>query len=163
MKYTQAGPEYDHVRKRSWEKTGCLLTADGSEDAAVTPEGLENFVVPGPMTMLDPSPQPPPPCVPAPGATSTDIEEQATEDDADEDNADEHPSNDVDERLVDDLSDRVFTMAGKRIRCLYENGWFTGSVEYFNSKLNEYKVSYEDGTTDYIDPGSVDGVECYWM
>jgi len=28
-------PEYDNLRRRCWEKTGCLMTADGSEDPSV--------------------------------------------------------------------------------------------------------------------------------
>ena len=31
------GPEYEHLRSRCWQKTGCLITADGSEDLYITP------------------------------------------------------------------------------------------------------------------------------
>ena len=34
---------YDNFRWRLFEKTGCLITADGSEDAKVSPEGLLNY------------------------------------------------------------------------------------------------------------------------
>ena len=44
--------KYDHLRKRCWEKTGCLITADGSEDAKITPEGLADFKVPPPLSYL---------------------------------------------------------------------------------------------------------------
>ena len=44
--------KYDHLRKRSWEKTGSLITADGSEDAKITPEGLADYKVPPPLSYL---------------------------------------------------------------------------------------------------------------
>ena len=44
--------KYDHLRKRCWEKTGCLITADGSEDAKITPEGLADYKVPPPLLYL---------------------------------------------------------------------------------------------------------------
>ena len=28
-----------------WQKTGCLITADGSEDGLIKPEGLKSYVV----------------------------------------------------------------------------------------------------------------------
>ena len=31
----------------------------------------------------------------------------------------------------------------------YENGWFTGAIEYYNSKLKEYVVSYLDDILDF--------------
>ena len=54
--------QYDSTRWRYFQKTGCLLTANGEDDALVTPEGLPNYVVqrPSPVrplpftpTMLD--------------------------------------------------------------------------------------------------------------
>ena len=48
------GEEYDHLRLRVWQKTGCLMTANGSDDEKITPEGLPNYVVP-PPTILEPS------------------------------------------------------------------------------------------------------------
>ena len=41
-------PEYDNLRKSCWVKTGCLLTADGSDDNLVKPEGLDGYKVPPP-------------------------------------------------------------------------------------------------------------------
>ena len=49
---TLCGPEYDNLRKRCWEKTGCLMTADGSEDDKVTPEGLPSYKIPPPLLYL---------------------------------------------------------------------------------------------------------------
>ena len=36
-------PNYDGFRRNCFAKTGCLLTADGSEDDLVKPEGLLNY------------------------------------------------------------------------------------------------------------------------
>ena len=41
---------------RQFEKTGCLITADGSEDDKINPEGLPNYRVP-PPSLLDPAPE----------------------------------------------------------------------------------------------------------
>ena len=39
---------YDNFRKRMWQKTGCLITADGSDDNLIQPEGIQNYEVPPP-------------------------------------------------------------------------------------------------------------------
>ena len=44
--------KYHHLKKRCWEKTFCLITADGSEDAKITPEGLADYKVPPPLLYL---------------------------------------------------------------------------------------------------------------
>ena len=46
--------KYDAMRRRFFEKTGCLLTATGEHDELVQPEGLPNYQVPAP-SMADPS------------------------------------------------------------------------------------------------------------
>ena len=51
-------PSYEKFRWRLFEKTGCLITANGSEDDKINPEGLPNYKVPPPI-MLDPSTAPP--------------------------------------------------------------------------------------------------------
>ena len=33
-------PKYDNLRKSCWTKSGCLITADGSDDHLIKPEGL---------------------------------------------------------------------------------------------------------------------------
>ena len=47
-------PEYDNLRKSCWLKTGCLLTADGSDDNLVKLEGLDGYEVP-PPSFCDPN------------------------------------------------------------------------------------------------------------
>ena len=43
-KLTTSG-KYDDLFKRCWETTGCLITADRSEDDKIKPEGLHNYKV----------------------------------------------------------------------------------------------------------------------
>ena len=51
-------PKYDHLRYRLFEKTGTLITADGSDDEKIQPEGLPNYNV-QPPSVIDASPAPP--------------------------------------------------------------------------------------------------------
>ena len=45
---------YDHLRRQCWIKTGCLISADGSNDNFIKQEGLSNYDV-VPPSCLDPS------------------------------------------------------------------------------------------------------------
>ena len=47
--------KYDRLRSACWTATGCLLTADGSDDHLVKPEGLPEFKVPPPTTSFNES------------------------------------------------------------------------------------------------------------
>jgi hypothetical protein len=50
-----AKSDYDSVRFRCFQKTGCLITADGSDDDKIKPEGLEDcYVVPPPLSIKSP-------------------------------------------------------------------------------------------------------------
>ena len=46
-----ASSKYDSFRWQMLEKTGCLVTADGSEDKKIQPEGLSNYTVPPPIAL----------------------------------------------------------------------------------------------------------------
>ena len=46
--------DFDGYRWSLFEKTGCLMTADGSEDEIISTEGLVEYKVPPPMALLDP-------------------------------------------------------------------------------------------------------------
>ena len=63
--------------------------------------------------------------------------------------------------LEDNVRDRDITdtFVGKKLKTLYENGWFIGDIMYFNTALEEYKVVYPDGTYDYIRKDDFDGVQ----
>ena len=49
-------PEYDILRMICWQKTSCLMTADGTDDYLIKPEGIPNYSVP-PLLLLDPAEQ----------------------------------------------------------------------------------------------------------
>ena len=49
---TLCGTNYEHLRKRCWEKTGYLITADGSDDDKISPEGLLMYKVPPPIDYI---------------------------------------------------------------------------------------------------------------
>ena len=53
----------------------------------------------------------------------------------------------------------VDSFVGRKIKALYENGWFVGKINYYNKLLEEYYVLYEDDTEDYISLDDSDGVE----
>ena len=63
--------------------------------------------------------------------------------------------------MEDKYEDRDFSdkLVGIKVTALYENGWFTGTIEYYNVKLKEYKVNYLDNTSDFVSPHDFDGVE----
>ena len=42
---------------------------------------------------------------------------------------------------------------------LYDNGWFVGNILYFNTTLKEYKVIYDDETSDFVAENDIDDVE----
>ena len=66
--------------------------------------------------------------------------------------------------LEDNIKDRDITddLVGKKVKALYENGWFIRDIKYFNTTLEEYKVIYPDGTSDYITKGEFDGVTSFF-
>ena len=54
--------------------------------------------------------------------------------------------------LEDNEKDRTSDeeLVGRETREYYDNGWFNGSINYFNKMLVEYKVTFTDGSIDYI-------------
>ena len=55
---------------------------------------------------------------------------------------------------------KIAPLVGKKIRGNYETGWHYGKIEYFNVKMEEYKVSFADGLDpDYIKESDIDGVD----
>ena len=63
--------------------------------------------------------------------------------------------------MEDNVEDRSedHDLKGRKVEILYSNGWFMGDINYFNSNLNEYKVTFTDGTCDYIKFSDIDGIE----
>ena len=58
-------------------------------------------------------------------------------------------------------ADRYFDwgFSGRKMKVSYENGWFIGSIEYYNVDLGKYHIAFEDGSEDYIAPSDIDNVE----
>ena len=54
--------------------------------------------------------------------------------------------------VIDRLEDRDHNdnRISRKMRVFYGNGWFNGSIDYYNTVLKEYRVSIYDGTSDYI-------------
>ena len=70
-----------------------------------------------------------------------------------EDEERENEEDRMDDRVEDD------ELVGRKIKALYENGWFIGKIKYFNTVLCEYKVDFSDGTSDYLAIQDIDGIE----
>ena len=96
------------------------------------------------------------------------VEDKVTdkEDDKDDDNDKEKTGEDVEKGeeeeeeegvKIDNEEDRNYSekLVGEKIRGNYETGWHTGTIQWFNTKLMEYNVLFEDGSDDYITTGQV--------
>ena len=153
------GPDYDHFRWRCFEKNGMLLTADGSSDDKVAPEGLKNFQVMESLPMKEndlieietPEAKPDP--------SDEIVEDELFTTMENEENLDLKSNDDLEEEREDNESDRIYNdkLIGEKIRGLYETGWHTGTVEYFNTELEEYCVTFKDNSEDYIKKNDIDG------
>ena len=148
-------PIYDKLRWSIFEKTGCLITSDGSDDHLIKPEGLSDYSVPLPSLFIQLSSNQPEVATAGPAEMPPDVEEH--------ENVNAYENRDADEQLEDSEGDRVyqdeFNLVGRKLKALYNNGWFTGDILYFNTSLNEYKVQFDDGSMDYIEPSDIDNVE----
>ena len=132
------------------------MTADGTEDYLVQPKGLPDYNIPPPSMiesdsvtsgMQNPEPN-----------ENVDIEpenESLLNDDDDDD--------DERKEFEDNIAERIFNheLGGKQVKGLYENGWFIGKIQYFNRRLDDFKVVFEDDTIDYISKKDIDDVELF--
>ena len=148
------GPEYEHLRWRCWQKTGCLMTADGTEDQLITPEGLPGYIVPPRLLYLPVTDVIPVPNVP----DSNEVEQN---EDLETLNEELEESDDEGGQWEDHEDDRYYDgqYCGQKVKALYENGWFIGSFDYFNGDIQKYLLSYPDGSDDYIGLEDIDGVD----
>ena len=152
------GPTYANLQARCWQKTACLITADGSEDDLVTPEGLPGYKVPAPLLYL-----------PVSDAVPTTKITYATEDQEDAD--DEQLEQDMEEpgeegeEWEHNEDDQYYYVeyCGRKIKAHYENGWFEGTLEYFNNDMKKYRMTYTNGSEGYIGLEDMDGVEVILM
>ena len=158
-KLTTSG-KYDTFLRGCWERTGCLITADGSEDAKIKPEGLPNYVVPPPIDYVEPMTSEPSSNTVPEELSQTNKEGHTPEEEILED--EEEPPADDEAMLLDEPEDRDFSdeLVGLKLKVLYETGWVVGVVEYYNRALKEYKVCFEDGSTDdFISEDDIGGGE----
>ena len=95
-----------------------------------------------PMTCETPEPEAPP---------THDLEDE------EENNMCKTNDNDleIDYESVRDLN---HNLVGRKIKAI-GNGWYTGSISWFNSKIKKLCLAFEDGTDDYIFTEDIDGVE----
>lgn len=151
---------YDKFRWRCFEKTGCLITADGSDDSKISPEGLSDYKVPPPLPMRGPG-EYVEDGTPNAAIEPEDIAEQEDILEPSQATFAESELVDVTSELSDSVQDRVYDdfLVGKTLQSLYEGGFRTGMIDYYNRKLKEYHVLYEDCDEDYVKYCDIDGLE----
>ena len=144
----QEGSIYNECLWRYFEKTGCLITADGSDDDKISPEGVKDYKVPKPVEFIEP---PKDPVLDDPPQAESNESVQSTE---------IYDEEEVEER-IDDENSRLFDYenVGRKIKALYDSGWHIGEIKYYNVTLAEYKIDFEDGSVDYISLDEIDGIE----
>ena len=67
--------------------------------------------------------------------------------------------------MMDDVKYCLFDheLVGRNVKSCYENGWFIGNIKYYNTQLSALKVDFQDGTSDYIQLGDIDGIEVIFL
>lgn len=139
--------EYSKTRYRCFEKTGCLITADGSEDDKISPEGLTNYVVPPPLPIhveIDP-------VIPTPAAELQDVDEDTSE----LEELETIPDKRV-ELAVDRTSDHPLV---NRTGSVCYDDWHDGTITWYNTKLDECRVLFADKSEDYLKLDDFNGVD----
>ena len=97
----------------------------------------------------------------APTSNVTKPAEQDQEGEAQEAQEDEELDPQTVTEREDKESDRTTDapLVGRQLRGLYENGWFVGEIQYFNRSLEEYCVTFQDGSSDYVTNDDIDGTD----
>ena len=132
------------------------MTADGSDDNKVSPESLPEYKIP-PPSIADASASLPvsnevEPAENEEEAQAGEGEEEEEEDEILVEESDNPDPSDIAE-LEDKECDRFYDdeCIGREVRALYENGWFTGEIIYFNTVLAKHLVEYADSSTELVD------------
>lgn len=166
-------PKYDHSRWKCFERTGCLITVDGSDDDKIKPEGMKDYIVPPPIpipTGDDPF-ESVPEGEPMPEDTlyADDVIMDAVVDDDNTDQSNnENSAEDDMEEEVDEEEDRVFdhNLVGLRIKVFYDNlgDWFVGNVTWYNRKMKKLRLHFTtDDSDDYISEDMINGIDMILM
>ena len=136
-----------------------MVSADGSNDDKIAPEGLQNYHAPPPHQYLEPAVQ-------LPESNQVEFEEPplslSLSDTMVVDENNFIPDDqELHERIDREENRIVDSFVGRKIKALYD--WFVGKINYYNKLLEEYYVLYEDNTEDYISLDDVDGVEVHLL
>ena len=151
------GVDYESFRKGCFLRTGCLITADGSEDDKIKPEGLSGFdVVPplirnGPDDEIDDTPEP--------AEDPDDVIEPENLLMPDESEEEEEDLGLME--VYDSSLDRSYkdSLVGRKIRVNCEDGLHVGRIDYYNTKIHEYRVVFEDSMEDmFVKSSDMDGI-----
>ena len=70
---------------------------------------------------------------------------------------------DGDENRIDSEDDRDYThaMVRRTIQALYTSRIFLGEITWYNAKMEEFKVSFNDCSDDYMGLKDIDGVKVF--
>ena len=63
-------------------------------------------------------------------------------------------------KIVPDVKIRDISL---KDRDIFVNGWLIGDIERFNATLEEYKIIYPNGKSDYIAKDVFDGVQVFFL
>ena len=130
-----------------------MITADGSEDHLIRPEGLHRYEVPPSL----------PPALRTAAAVS--IPDGITEIEADIDRQDQEQSQEEEDAVLEDLvdleTDRVLDhpLVSRQMKGLYPQGWVEGNIAYFNVENGRLCCKFPDGTSDLVMPSDFDGID----
>ena len=123
--------DYSQSLCHSFEKTGCLITADGSDDLMIRPEDLRGYVVPPPFSTV--SSDRPLSC-PIPEAAPDELQQDQIIDQVQiplcmDEEQKEHEV--ADSPRVDDVKDRVYKhpLKNRKLKVLYQN-WHVGTITF---------------------------------
>ena len=156
---TLQSERYTSFRKNCFEKTGCLITADGSHDEKIKPESLEGYKVTPPLptpAIIDPfaSVIPEPEMIPPDDVTGADDDEMV---DVSDEASTSPPPLEMDNV---ELRDTGHNLVGCRIKALYDGEWFKGEISWYAPAVGKLRVYFpEDESDDYIGPEEINGVD----
>ena len=97
-----------------------------------------------------------------PAEPPVDIIEQEFDDEDSEDEEDQYLELDD----MDDEKDRLYNvnLVGRKVCGEYEgSGWHTGTIRYYNSKLDKYLLVFEDASEDMIKEDDINGIDMYFV
>ena len=160
------GDNYASFRRGCFLRTGCLITADGSDDDKIKPEGLPDYIPPkvlrhsGPEEEIGETPEP--------AEDPDDVNEQEEnllephesdweDSDEEEDDWESGPGNPEE---YNSSHDRCYedSFVGKRVRVLCEDDWHAGVLDYYNKKNAEFHVLFDDGEDMFVKAVAFDGI-----